>query len=80
MTLLYALAARPGEIVSVETLLGEVWGAESNVEPQVVYAHRRWPRERLEEDPNRPHRLITVHGLGYNLIPRSKARCFLTRL
>ncbi len=66
--LLYALASRPGQIISGESLLAQVWGAEYAVEPQVIYVHMRWLREKLEEDPNRPRRVITVHGMGYKLV------------
>jgi DNA-binding response OmpR family regulator len=35
-----------------------------------VYVHIRWLREKLEIDPNRPERIVTVRGVGYKLIPR----------
>ena len=38
-------------------------------EAQVVYVHVRWLREKLEEDPGRPTRLVTVRGVGYKLMP-----------
>jgi DNA-binding response OmpR family regulator len=67
---LYALAQRPGEIVPADDLLAQVWGAEYAGEPQVVYVHIRWLREKLEADPNRPRRILTVHGAGYKLVPQ----------
>jgi two-component system OmpR family response regulator len=27
----------------------------------------RWLREKIEADPNRPRRLLTVRGVGYKL-------------
>ena len=33
----------------------------------MVYVHVRWLRQKLEEEPNRPRRIITVRGLGYKL-------------
>ncbi len=65
--LLYALALEAGHTVSVDDLLARVWGAEFAGEPQVVYVHIRWLREKLEEDPHEPRRLITVRGVGYRL-------------
>jgi len=47
-----------------------VWGAEYIGETQVVYVHIRWLREKLEEDPHHPRRILTVHGVGYKLVPR----------
>jgi DNA-binding response OmpR family regulator len=67
--LLYALAQNAGHMVSVEDLLARVWGAEFAGEPQVVYVHIRWLREKLEADPHRPRRILTVRGLGYKLQP-----------
>jgi len=71
--LLHALALHAGQIVSVDDLLAEVWGAEYQGEPQVVYVHIRWLREKIEADPNHPHRIITVRGVGYKLEPHPQA-------
>ncbi len=65
--LLHALALQPNKVVSVDELLAQVWGAEFRGEPQVVYVHIRWLRKKLEEDPSHPHRIVTVHGVGYKL-------------
>jgi DNA-binding response OmpR family regulator len=69
--LLSVLAAEAGHMVSVDTLLDRVWGAEFAGEPQVVYVHIRWLREKLEDDPHHPVRLVTVRGVGYKLEPRA---------
>lgn len=66
--LLHALALEPGCVFSVNELLGQVWGAEFVGQPQVVYVHIRWLREKLEENPNRPKRILTVRGVGYKLL------------
>ena len=67
--LLHALAAYPGVVISTGDLLAQVWGAEFVGQPQVVYVHIRWLREKLEEDPEHPNRIITVRGIGYKLMP-----------
>ena len=66
--LLHTLALEAGRVVSVDQLLAQVWGAEFIGEPQVVYVHIRWLRQKLEENPNRPVRIVTVRGVGYKLI------------
>ena len=66
--LLYALAREAGSVVSVDDLLACVWGAEYVGESQVVYVHIRWLREKLERDPHRPKRIVTVRGVGYKLM------------
>lgn len=65
--LLYTLVLEPGRVFSVDELLGRVWGAEFIGQPQVVYVHIRWLREKLEKDPNHPSRILTVRGVGYKL-------------
>jgi DNA-binding response OmpR family regulator len=67
--LLYALAMEPGRVFSLDELLGRVWGAEFIGQPQVVYVHIRWLREKIEKDPNNPRRILTVRGVGYKLQP-----------
>jgi DNA-binding response OmpR family regulator len=69
--LLYALALSAGRVVSAEDLIARVWGAEYSGEPQVVYVHVRWLREKIEDDPNHPRRIITVRGVGYKLEPQA---------
>jgi DNA-binding response OmpR family regulator len=68
--LLHALALAPGRVVSADALLARVWGAEYEGEPQVVYVHIRWLREKLEQDPHHPRRIVTVRGVGYKLEPQ----------
>ena len=68
--LLYALALEAGHVVAVDQLLSRVWGAEFDGEPQVVYVHIRWLREKLEDNPNQPQRIMTVRGVGYKLVPQ----------
>lgn len=65
--LLAALAQEAGRVLSVDDLLARVWGAEYMGEPQVVYVHIRWLREKLESDPKHPKRIITVRGVGYKM-------------
>ena len=68
--LLHAFTIHPGVVLSVDDLLGQVWGAEFIGEPQVVYVHIRWLREKIEDNPNDPKRIITVHSVGYKLEPQ----------
>jgi DNA-binding response OmpR family regulator len=65
--LLYALSREPNKVIPTEDLLARVWGAEFVGEPQVVYVHIRWLREKIEADPNNPQRIRTVRGVGYRL-------------
>jgi DNA-binding response OmpR family regulator len=68
--LLHTLALEPYRVFSIDELLAQVWGAEYIGQPQVVYVHIRWLREKIELDPNRPVRILTVRGVGYKLEPQ----------
>ncbi len=70
--LLLAMAGKPEKVISTEDLLAQVWGAEFVGQPQVVYVHIRWLRQKLETDPAHPKRILTVRGVGYKLIPQPK--------
>ena len=67
---LHTLALEPRRVFSVDELLRQVWGAEFIGQPQVVYVHIRWLREKIESYPNSPQRLVTVRGVGYKLEPQ----------
>jgi DNA-binding response OmpR family regulator len=66
--LLLLLASQPEKVISTEELLAQVWGAEFTGQPQVVYVHIRWLRQKLEADPDHPQRILTVRGVGYKLV------------
>jgi DNA-binding response OmpR family regulator len=67
--LLRVLALNTGQVLSLNELLEQVWGTEFMGEPQVVYVHIRWLREKLEDDASQPKRIVTVRGVGYKLLP-----------
>jgi len=76
--LLQVLAQEPGRVQAVDDLLASVWGAEFIGQPQVVYVHIRWLREKIESDPQHPRRILTVRGVGYKLMeithPQGKSK------
>ncbi|MCA9993784.1 MAG: response regulator transcription factor [Anaerolineales bacterium] len=68
--LLHTLALEPGRVLSVDEIISRVWGAEFAGEPQGVYVHIRWLREKIEADPQNPSRIVNVRGVGYKLVPQ----------
>jgi len=72
--LLYTLARSATQVLSTDEILARVWGAEFIGQPQVVYVHIRWLREKLEENPNKPRRILTVRGVGYKYQPEEITR------
>ena len=69
LELLEFFAAHPGEVLSRERLLDEVWGYDATVQSRTVDVHVAALRQKLEEDPARPRFLRTVHGRGYRFVP-----------
>lgn len=63
--LLYFLARNAGQVFSRDVLLDRVWGRDAYVSARTVDVHIRWLRTHVEEDPNRPTRLLTIRGVGY---------------
>ncbi len=54
-----------GRTVSREEILDKVWGIDVAIDTRTVDVHVRWLREKIEEVPSKPTRIITVRGLGY---------------
>jgi DNA-binding response OmpR family regulator len=62
--LLSFLVGRPGRAYSRDELMREVWGWDFG-DSSTVTVHVRRLREKVEADPSRPARLVTVWGVGY---------------
>jgi DNA-binding response OmpR family regulator len=63
--LLLFLARHRGQVLSRDLILERVWGWEFSGGSRTVDVHIRWLREKLEEDPAEPIRIVTVRGAGY---------------
>jgi DNA-binding response OmpR family regulator len=62
--LLRFLMANPGDAFSRDQLLSRVWGWSFG-DQSTVTVHVRRLREKVEQDPAHPVRLVTVWGVGY---------------
>jgi two-component system response regulator MtrA len=63
--LLLALARKPKQVFSRETLLEEVWGYRHAADTRLVNVHVQRLRSKIELDPERPRIVVTVRGIGY---------------
>jgi DNA-binding response OmpR family regulator len=63
--LLLFLGKHRGQVLSRDYLLEQVWGWDFSGGSRTVDVHIRWLREKLEEDPANPKRIITIRGVGY---------------
>jgi DNA-binding response OmpR family regulator len=67
--MLYLLAQHPRQVYTREQLLERVWGGAEYIDPGTVTVHIRRVREKIEADPSKPVRLVTVWGVGYKFEP-----------
>lgn len=63
--LLLLLTENKGKMLSKEFIFNSVWGADSFSEPQTLTVHIKWLRQKIEDDPKNPRRILTVWGKGY---------------
>ncbi len=67
--LLALLASNPGRVFTRSELLEDVWDFAWDGDTNTVTVHMRRLREKIEDDPSEPRRLITVWGVGYRFDP-----------
>lgn len=66
--LLAYLAARPGQVISREEILRDVWqSSESWQDTATVTEHIRRIRQKIEPDPANPRWILAVRNVGYRL-------------
>jgi Transcriptional regulatory protein, C terminal len=59
----------PRRVISRTELLNRVWGYEDYPRTRTVDNHILRLRRKLEENPDRPTHIRTVHGVGYKFLP-----------
>ncbi len=67
--MLALLAMHPRQVFTRDQLLERVWGVSDYIDPGTVTVHVRRLREKLEQDPSDPRRILTVWGVGYKFEP-----------
>ena len=65
--LLARMAAAPGRVFTRGQLLETIHGVAVDAGERAIDAHVKNLRRKIEADPHRPRRLVTVHGVGYRL-------------
>lgn len=65
--LLAYLSQRPGQVVTREKLLQDVWGYDYFGDIRTVDVTIRRLREKIEDDPSQPEFILTRRGVGYYL-------------
>lgn len=68
--LLLLLVRNRGKVLSRDMLLETVWGYDYGGETRTVDVHIRRLRQKLNDDPQNPKYIHTVHGVGYKVESR----------
>ena len=63
--LLSFLVRNRGQVFSREVLVEKLWGYSHEGTGRTVDVHIRWLRRKIEDNPQKPEHLLTVHGFGY---------------
>jgi DNA-binding response OmpR family regulator len=63
--LLWFFMRHPRQVFSREQLLEKVWGFAEYIDLSTVTVHVHRLRDKIERDPSKPARLVTVWGVGY---------------
>ncbi len=63
--LLVFFAEHKGQMLSRGFVLERVWGWDFIGDSRTVDVHVRWLRQKIEDDPSSPKRIVTVRGGGY---------------
>jgi DNA-binding response OmpR family regulator len=54
-----------GRAFTREQLLNQIWGYDFVGDTRTVDVHVSWLRQKIEDEPAKPTRLITIRGVGY---------------
>jgi len=63
--LLALLVKNSGRVFSRDQLLQQLWSQDYYGDSRTVDVHVRWLREKIEKNPSKPERIVTVRGVGY---------------
>lgn len=69
--LLRILVKNKDRVMTRDVLLNAVWSDDAYETSRTLDVHIRWLREKIEENPSLPKRIITVRGIGYMYVGQS---------
>ncbi len=71
--LLHLFVSHHNKALSRKKLMQDVWDTDYMGDTRTLDVHIRWVREKIEENPSKPKRLITIRGLGYRFMVEPEA-------
>ena len=63
--LLALLMENAGRVLPRSTLIDRVWGSDYVGDTKTLDVHVKRVRSKIEDDPSKPSRIVTIRGLGY---------------
>ncbi len=63
--LLTLLIQNAGRVLTRDVLIDRIWGSDYVGDTKTLDVHVKRLRSRIEEDPKKPTRIVTIRGLGY---------------
>ena len=63
--LLRLLIENKGQTLGKDFIFNRIWGSDSESEQQTLTVHIKWLRQKIEDYPKAPVRILTVWGKGY---------------
>jgi two-component system response regulator RegX3 len=57
-----------GRVLPRATLIDRVWGSDYVGDTKTLDVHIKRLRSKVEDDPSRPVRIVTIRGLGYKFV------------
>lgn len=63
--LLRLLIENKGQTLNKDFLFKRIWGIDSDSELQTLTVHIKWLRQKIEDNPKNPTKIVTVWGRGY---------------
>lgn len=66
--LLHTLVRHRDRVMTRETILNTVWRGDACEHTRTLDVHIRWLREKIEENPSVPKRIVTIRGVGYMFV------------
>ncbi len=74
LDLLRYLLANEDKVLDRSRLLDEVWGGDEYPTTRTVDMHVLKLRKKLEDDPEHPRHILTVHGVGYRFTRKGESQ------
>ncbi|MGB9752266.1 winged helix-turn-helix domain-containing protein [Roseiflexus castenholzii] len=68
LSLLYLLDSNPGQLLSRDVILDQIWGADYVPDSNIVDRHIRNLRVKLQNGWRHPRYIATIPGQGYRFI------------